>query len=52
MSNKEKLNQACELLRIAIQKQAQPCIDVSKKWVAMSLTSSHKKNRGKYDSNN
>lgn len=43
MSDKEKLKQACNLLRIAIEKQAQPSVDVSKKWLAMSLTSSQKR---------
>ena len=44
MSEKQKLDLACELFRQAIKK-AVPCsTDVQKKWVEMSLVSSQKKN--------
>jgi hypothetical protein len=47
MNDKEKLKKACELLRIAIDRQAQPSVDVNKKWVQMSLTSTQKRSRPK-----
>lgn len=37
-----ELSVACEQLKLAIKKAAQPCTDVAKKWVQMSLTSAQK----------
>ena len=44
MNDKEKLKKACERLRLAMEK---PSVDVNKKWVQMSLTSTQKRNRPK-----
>lgn len=42
MSDKQKLDMACELLRKAI-KNTVPCPDVNKRWVELSLVSTQKK---------
>ena len=48
MSDKEKLDAACEMLRIAIKNRAAPSYDVKRKWIELSLTSTQKRNKKQF----